>query len=89
MRREDITLTPRSKVPITVVISSIGLAIYGTIGYRGIVEKLDTAMTIQQAQRWIDDARDHNPQIYWPRLSERKIDHQIETFNAMREGKFP
>lgn len=74
-RLEQSIITPNTRVPIYVVLSAASLAIYGTILYMSIASKLDSAMTIQQEQEWIDNAREHNPSIYWPRLPDK---HQAE-----------
>lgn len=66
------TITPEWRVPLYVVGSSVALAIYATIGYTNILNKLDAAMTTQQAQEWIDNAREHNPAVNWPRLPPKK-----------------
>ena len=70
------TITPKTKVPLYVVASCLGsvvwLTIYGTALYYNLAQKIDAAVSIQQAQAWIDDARDANrttaPLVQWPRL---------------------
>lgn len=67
-----ITLSPKSRVPIYVVGSAMGLAIYGTVLYRNLSDQIKAAVTVEQAQTWIDNARDmnrvSNPSVVWPRL---------------------
>ena len=70
-------ITPTTRVPLYLLGSFLGLAIYGTIGYCNIMAKLDTSMSVQQAQDWIDDARSLNPTINWPRLPSKRSDSTI------------
>ncbi len=74
------TITPEWRVPLYVVGSTVALAIYATIGYNNIQNKLDMAMTTQQAQDWIDNAREHNPAVNWPRLPPKKGASEIAPF---------
>jgi len=62
------TITPEWRVPLTVVGSMVALAVYATIGYANIMAKLGDAVTTRQAQEWIDNAREQNPSVKWPRL---------------------
>jgi hypothetical protein len=69
---DRITLSSKSRVPLSVVGSAIGLAIYGTILYMRLSNQIEAAITVTQAQQWIDDAREMNriayPGLVWPRL---------------------
>ena len=81
----EVTLSEKTKMPAAIVASTLTLAVYGTILYDRVCAKIDAAMTVTQAQEWIDDARDKNPQIYWPRLPEK---HPV-TLTAKDEGQWP
>jgi len=65
-------ITPKTRVPLAIVSSSVGLAIYGTILYARMMAALNGALTIQQAQDWIDNAREKNPAIEWPRIPQKR-----------------
>ncbi len=65
---ESVSITPSSKVPIYVIASSVALAIYGTLLYASIVNRLSTTMTVNQFQHWKDDAAEMNPTIRFPRI---------------------
>ena len=68
MSGKHVTITPKTRVPLAIVGSAIGLAIYGTILYSNVMNALDASFTIRQAQQWLDDAREANPAIKWPRI---------------------
>jgi hypothetical protein len=70
--KEKPIITPEWGVPLTVVCSCVGLAIYATVGYSNIMAKLDASVTTRQAQEWIDNAREQNPTVKWPRLPSKQ-----------------
>jgi hypothetical protein len=66
------TITLDWNIPISMVISIVGLAIYGTMLFNKIDRKLDAGVTERQVSTWIQDAREANPTVKWPRLPERQ-----------------
>lgn len=66
------TLTPNTKVPLYVVGSAIGLAVLLCLQWADIRHQLQDltkdAVTEKQMQEWIENAREVNPQVKWPRL---------------------
>jgi len=68
----NVTLTPKTKVPVYIVGSAVALAVYGTLLFAKLSEKLDGSVSQQQVQDWIDDAREKNPTVNWPRLPEKR-----------------
>lgn len=74
------TITKDWKVPITIVVSVVSLAIYGTVLYDNtnykidrLSEKLDWCVSTGQFQEFIDNLRDSNPSIKVPRLPDKKV----------------
>ena len=67
-KEREKTITPNTRVPLYVLGSAIGLAIYIGILFANLSAKLDAAVTEGQFQHWIDDAREQNPMQHWPRL---------------------
>ena len=65
-------ITPKTRVPIYVLGSAIGLAVYLTFWFASLSSKLDNAVTQDQVQQWIDDARERNPTVNWPRLPDKR-----------------
>lgn len=76
-------ITEKTKVPLAIVGSSVCLAIYGTILYARMMVALNGSLTVQQAQDWIDDARDKNPTITWPRIPAKHDQSQASSTNIM------
>lgn len=68
---KKITITPATRVPIYIVMSAIFLASLGTTEWFQLRSEVRGSLSVEQAQQWIDDARDLNPSIHWPRLPER------------------
>ena len=62
------TITTSTKVPLAILVSTVSLAIYGTLLYAKLANKIDSSLSIGQAQQWIDDAREKNPGVNWPRI---------------------
>lgn len=71
------TITPEWRVPLTVVGSMVALAVYATIGYANIMAKLGEAVSTRQAQEWIDNAREQNPSVKWPRLPAKQQEARL------------
>ena len=73
---KPVEINEKTKVPVYVIGTAVALAVLMTSQWyvlKSEVEKIgDNSMTIQQGQDWIDDARDKNPSINWPRLPEKK-----------------
>ena len=72
VKEKDVTLTPKSKVPLYVVGSTILLTIVMTLQWADLRNRLDNSLTVQQAQDWIDQARDRNPTMNFPPIPPRR-----------------
>jgi len=66
------TINPNWKMPLYMIGPALGLAVYGTILYSNLMGQLKESATVSQVQTWIDDARDANPNIKWPRLPSKQ-----------------
>ena len=66
------TITNNTKIPLYLVVSTVSLAIYGTVLYEKLSYKIDQSLSIQQAQQWVDIAREVNrvsfPALVWPAI---------------------
>jgi len=81
---EQRVITPNTRVPLYVVGSAIGLAVYITCLFWSMSSKLDGAVSANQFQHWIDDAREKNPTLFWPRLPEKQSKHDPVTFTEIQ-----
>ena len=70
------TFTLEWKVPISLVISIVGLAVYMTMGYNRVMAKLDDTVSPKQVRAWIEDVREMNPALHFPRFPERQPDRK-------------
>lgn len=70
------TITPNSKVPLSVVGSAIGLAVLMTLQWADLKAEVRAtsrdAVTEKQARYWIERAREMNPDISLPSLPEKE-----------------
>jgi len=75
---EERAITPNTRVPIYVVGSVVVFAVYVTVLFAQINSKLDSALSVQQYQEWLDNAREKNPTINWPRLPDKRVVNSTE-----------
>ena len=75
--KEKPTITPEWRVPIYVVGSTVLLAVIMTLQWADLRNRVDASVSIQQAQEWIDNAREQNPAVKWPRLPAKHADTAI------------
>ena len=62
------TITGEWNLPLYVVGSTIVLTVVMTAQWYDLRQRVDNSVTTQQAQEWIDNAREQNPTVRWPRL---------------------
>lgn len=72
------TITPEWRVPLYVVGSAVGLAVLMTAQWFNLKSEVRdlsaNALSVQQAQEWIDNAREQNQTtpVKWPRIPDKK-----------------
>lgn len=73
------TISERTRLPLGLVASLVGMTALLTVEWAAAMNRMDTyhrenmqfykdALTEKQAQEWIDNARELNPNVKWPRL---------------------
>ena len=73
------TINEKTKLPLGFVVSIVGLAVLMSCQWMNLRATMATyhaenlqlyrdTLTQKQAQEWIDDARELNPTVKWPRI---------------------
>lgn len=71
-KEKDVTITEQTRMPLALVISIVGLAILFTIGWADLRHQLGNTLTTPQMQEWLENAREQNPSIKWPRIPQKQ-----------------
>ena len=82
------TITEKTRVPIGFVISIVGVAILVSCQWMNLRSTMETyhrenvqmfqdSLSVKQAQEWIDDAREANPNVKWPRIPAKPTDQSM------------
>lgn len=75
-------VTQKTRVPLSFLVFAIINTALLVGMWKDLSNKVEnvsqTALTEHQAQQWIDDARDKNPQINWPRLPAKSQVQSVE-----------
>jgi hypothetical protein len=64
MKPSEMTITPKSRVPLYVLGSAIVMTAVMTLQWADLRFQIREALTMQQAQDWIDTMREKNPSMY-------------------------
>lgn len=73
-------ITPSTRIPLFVTVWLMGMTALGSLAWANLRYEIKSfsqiAVTEKQSQEWIDNARDKNPSITWPRLPQKTVEEK-------------